>query len=158
MNRKRKSSTIKSYISAIKAVLTNGGIKFRIDQSLLAALTQACKLKNDRVQTKFPITKDIMHMLLSSVSWLFDSPQPYLTALYQVMICTAYYGLFRIGEITESPHVVRAADVLIGTNKQKLMFVLHTSKTHGLGDKPQIIKINGYKERKKGKKSEFQKG
>ena len=30
------------------------------------------------------------------------------------------------------------------SNKNKLMFVLHSSKTHGLGDKPQIIKIQGY--------------
>ena len=29
----------------------------------------------------------------------------------------------------------------VGENKKKLLFVLHSSKTHGEGDKPQMIKI-----------------
>ena len=44
--------------------------------------------------------------------------------------------------MTESQHVVKAKDVHIGINKDKLMFVLHSSKTHGKGTKPQIVKIN----------------
>ena len=36
---KRRSTTIKSYISAIKAVLFNGGIAINEDTALLAALT-----------------------------------------------------------------------------------------------------------------------
>ena len=157
INCNRKSSTIRSYISAIKAVLTNGRIKFKLDESLLAALTQACKLKNDRVQTRLPITKDIMHSLLDKVEESFKTPQPYLTSLYRAMISVAYYGLFRIGEITSSPHVVKAADVKIGTNKDKLMFTLHTSKTHGLGNKPQIVKISSSVEKKKHKNKNFRK-
>ena len=53
-----------------------------------------------------------------------------------------YFGMFRIGEMTESQHVVKAKDVHIGINKDKLMFVLHSSKMHGKGTKPQIVKIN----------------
>ena len=66
----------------------------------------------------------------------------YLTGLYKALLCTAYYGLFRIGELTQSLHVVKAADVHVGENKNKLMFILHMSKTHSKGDKLQIIKIN----------------
>ena len=57
------------------------------------------------------------------------------------MIVTAYFGMFRVGEIADSPHVMKAADVYIGDNKDKLMFILHSSKTHTKSDKPQIIKI-----------------
>ena len=57
------------------------------------------------------------------------------------MLVTAYYRLFRIGEISQSEHVIKACDVHIGTNKKKLMFVVRSSKTHSLGDKPQIVKI-----------------
>ena len=57
------------------------------------------------------------------------------------MFSTAYFGLFRIGEITQSPHVLKAIDVHTGVNKKKMMFVLHSSKTHNKGMKPQIIKI-----------------
>ena len=52
-----------------------------------------------------------------------------------------YYGLFRISELTNSEHVVRAEDVLIATNKNKLLFVLRSSKNSGNDKKPQLIKI-----------------
>ena len=140
---RRKSNTIRSYISAIKAVLGYVGIKLKLDNALLTALTQACKLQNDVIQTKLPITKSVLHLLLNAMERTFDSPQPYLVDLYKALFSTAYYRLFRIGELTASPHVVKATDVHVGTNKKKMMFVLHTSKTHGRGNKPQIIKIKG---------------
>ena len=74
--------------------------------------------------------------------------QPYLLALYKAMYVTAYYGLFRVGELTLSEHVVKAVDVHQGKNKDKLLFVLHTSKTHTRESKPQTITISG--EKKKG--------
>ena len=69
--------------------------------------------------------------------------QPYLLTLYTTMFTTAYFGLFRISEMAHTPsgHAVQAIDVHIGRNKNKLMFVLHTSKTHGRGVKPQIVKV-----------------
>ena len=72
---------------------------------------------------------------------VFPSPQPYLVKMYRALFVTAYFGLFRVGELTKSQHMVRACDVHIGTNKRKLMFILRSSKTHGEGDKPQVIKI-----------------
>ena len=54
---------------------------------------------------------------------------------------TTYYRLFRIGELTYSPHAVKACNVHIGHNKNKFLFVLKSSKTHGEGDPPQLIKI-----------------
>ena len=50
---------------------------------------------------------------------------------------------FRISELTKGVHVVKAVDVHISLNKSKLMFVLRSSKTHGLYAKPQIIIIAG---------------
>ena len=47
VNEKRQSSTIKSYISAIKNVLHDDGVVLNQDTFLLNALTKACKLKND---------------------------------------------------------------------------------------------------------------
>ena len=54
-----------------------------------------------------------------------------------------YFGMFHIGEMTYSQHVVKARDVHVATNKPKILFILHSSKTHGKGDKPQIIKLTG---------------
>ena len=63
--------------------------------------------------------------------------------MYQALFTTMYFGLFRIGEVTHSPHVLKAMDVHCAVNKLKMKFILHSSKTHGKGDKPQIIKIVG---------------
>ena len=60
----------------------------------------------------------------------------------------AYYGLFRVGELAasedthaDSNHAIRVSNVQIGTNKDKILFILHSSKTHGKESPPQLIKI-----------------
>ena len=138
---KKKSSTVKSYISAVKAILCNDGRKINEDKILLSAITMACHLKNDEQSNKLPIRKGVINMLLTKLGSHFRSPQPYLIVMYRALIITIYFGLFRIGEVTSSPHVVKACNVHIRTNKNKVMFVLHMSKTHDRSSKPQIIKI-----------------
>ena len=85
-------------------------------------------------------------MIIDKLSRLFEN-QPYLKTLYQALFITTYFGLFRIGEMTLTPvgHAVKVEDVHVGRNKNKLMFILHTSKTHNRGSKPQIVKISALK-------------
>ena len=111
------------------------------DQVLMNALTRACRLRNDIAMTRLPIKYNLLRSILTTLSDVFEK-QPYLHILYKAMFLTMYYGLLRVGEVTYSEHVVKAADVQIGVNKQKLMFILRSSKTHTKGDKPQIIKIS----------------
>ena len=160
INMNRQSSTIKSYISAIKSVLRDDGEVINEDTYLLNSLTRACCLHKDHVHTRLPIRKSLLLLLVKNTSLLLHD-QPFLQILIKAMLVTAYYGLFRIREITYSQHVLKAKDVRIGRNKGKMMFVLHTSKTHGLDAKPQIIKINslGYTatgERKPKPKTKFE--
>ena len=54
----------------------------------------------------------------------------------------AYFGLFRVGELTTGSHPVMVGDVHIGENKNKFLFILRTSKTHGHSVKPQRVKIS----------------
>ena len=136
----RKSTTIRSYISALKAELKMNKIKVSTDDYLLASLMKACRLRNHKVITKFPIQKPMLHVMIDKVSILFGS-QPYLKCLYQAILITTYYRLFRIGEVTGRSHPIKARDFHIAMNKRKLLFVLHMSKTHGLQNNPQIIKI-----------------
>ena len=49
--------------------------------------------------------------------------------------------MMHISEVAEEPHAVRALDVHIGENKQKLLLVLRSSKTHNRGDKLQLIQL-----------------
>ena len=129
----RKSSTIKSYVSAIRAVLKRLSIHICKNNEVLATLIRTCRLKNDVIQTRLPIRRGLLEGLIKSISKCFKSPQPYLVILYKALMATAYFGLFRVGELTESEHVVKARDVHIALNKDKLMFILHTSKTHTRG-------------------------
>ena len=89
------------------------------------------------------MTHNLLNIILDKVDQVLRD-QPYLIVLYKAILSTTYYGLFRIGEVvkTSSQHFIRVKDVHIGTNKKKLMFVLHTSKTHDQSSKPQIIKIS----------------
>ena len=82
-----------------------------------------------------------MHLLVDKIDKLYDSPQPYLQMLYKAILVTSYFGLFRIGEVTYGPHVIKAKDIHIGINKQKILIVLYSSKTHSSGTKPQLVKI-----------------
>ena len=137
-----KAASIKSYISAIKTILQEDGTILHEDRYLLNVLMQACKVKNSRVRTRFLIHKKLLNIVPKYTSNYFEGKgQPYLANLYVAVFSTAYYGLFRVGELTLSPHVVKAKDVHVGFNKKKLLFVLHSSKTHNKSAKPQIIRI-----------------
>ena len=137
---KLKSSTVKSYIAAIRSVLLEIGEELSKENYLLKSLTRACKLKNDVIIHRLPISTTVLRMILDQIEKMF-AEQPYLRLLYSAMISAAYYGLLRIGEVAQGPHAVLAKNVHIGENKPKLLFILESSKTHNRGDKPQMVKI-----------------
>ena len=99
----KKSAMVKSYISAIKAVLSMNNIKIVEDRYLLCSLVKACRLKNDVVKTRLPIQKAMLGVILKEVSKQYAA-QPYLASLYRAMISIMYFGLLRISEVGESPH------------------------------------------------------
>ena len=135
---KKQSSTVKSYISAIKAVLKENNIKISQDEYLLASLVRACKLKNDKIQTRLPLQKGMLAMVIKRVQDYYDRRnQPYLKSLFCAMISSMYFGPLRISEVTvaDGHHPIQARDVQVGTNKRKFMFLLRTSKTHWTNSK-----------------------
>ena len=139
-----QSSTLKSYFSAIKHTLKLDGYEWDDRKVLLSSLVRSCKLENDRVKTRLPIQKGLLELLLFELDRHFcrDSQQPYLNMLYRTMFCLAYYGMLRVGEITDSPHNVKACNIHVGDNKDKIQIVLYTSKTHGVESRPQKVKIS----------------
>ena len=58
--------------------------------------------------------------------------------------------MLRVGEITLSHHVMKACDTHFAKNKDKLMIMLYSSKTHSTGMRPQHIKITSNKDEKTG--------
>ena len=146
IDRKRTSQTIKSYLSALKLVLQEDGITLNQDQFLIKSLTKACRYKNDRVRLRLQIHVGILKMLLKTIQQHFDKQgQLYLSIMYQALFATAYYGLFRVSELTSGAHPVKVGDVQIGVNKQKLLFLLRSSKMHSENALPQMVKISSLK-------------
>ena len=138
----KKSSTIRSYISAVKSVLREDNVEINENRYLLNALTKSCKYKNERVRIRLPIQKGILKIILGKISEIYsDNGQVYLEKLYKAMFAAGYYGLLRVGEITSGAHPIKAADVHITMNKRKILFILRTLKTHWPDTKPQRVKI-----------------
>ena len=81
---KKQSSTVKSYISAIRAVLQEDSYELSENDFLVSALTKACKLNNDEYRTRLPIHKGLLNILLDQVEKLYDS-QPYPELLYKTI-------------------------------------------------------------------------
>ena len=138
----RQSATVKSYISAIKCILRQDGYQWDEARAGLTALTKACKLKNDEIRIRLPIQMGLLEMILFKINLKF-STQQYLRIMYLAFFSLSYYGLFRVGELALGPHQVKAKDIHIADNKDKILVVLHSSKTHGKYSYPQKVKITG---------------
>ena len=108
---------------------------------LLTTLVRACKLQNGCVRTRLPVGKSLLEILLFKLYRCYDGRQTYLRIMYQTIFSLAYYGLLRVGELTQGTHTVRAKNIHIGENKDKIMLVLYSSKTHGREPKPQKVTI-----------------
>ena len=49
----------------------------------------------------------------------------------------------RVGEISESQHTIKAVNIHKADNRDRILIILYTSKTHSLDSLPQKIKICG---------------
>ena len=135
-----QSQTVKSYVSAIKSVLKGDGYQWNDNQVLLESLIGACRLQNDTVKCHLPIRVGLLEILLFEIQRKF-ADQPYLEVTYKTMSALMYYGLLRIGEVVQGTHTMKAKDIHVAGNKDKIMIVLCSSKTHGKNSLPQKIKI-----------------
>ena len=135
-----QSSTLKSYMSAIKSVLMDDNYDWQDGRLELQTLSRAYRIVNNKLTVRLPICLNLLEVILFEIKCFYHD-QYYLAILYQTLVCIGYHGLFRIRELTSSSHMVKAKDVHIGTNKDKLLFILYSSKTHGEESRPQKIKI-----------------
>ena len=135
-----QSSTIKSYFSAIKHILKCDGYEWDDSKAMLNTVTCSCRVINDRVHIRLPISKKLLDLMLYELQKILDK-QLYLLLMYKALFMLAYYGLMRVGELTTGDHPIKAKDVHIGKTKDKILLWLHTSKTHGKESKAQEIKI-----------------
>ena len=146
-----QSNTVKSYVSAIKKTLIMDGYNWNDNLVLVWSLANACKIINDTVRTRLPIQCSLIEMILFEIQRYFlPLNQYYLELLYKMIFALCYYGLMRVGEVTKSQHVLKAKDVHIAQNKDKILLILYSSKTHTKGSRPQKIKITSNRNEKSG--------
>ena len=68
-----QSSTVKSYVSAIKKILIIDGYKWNDNLVLVRSLAHACRLINDQVRTRLPIHCGLLEMILFEVHRVFHN-------------------------------------------------------------------------------------
>ena len=138
-----QSSTLRSYVSAIKSKLCTDGYVWNQELVYLSSLIRGCKLKNDVIKVRLPISRSLLEIILFEIErrYLILNRQEYECSLYKTAYITLYYGLMRVGEVAASEHAVKAMDVHDAQNKSKFLFVLHSSKMHSRADRPQRIRI-----------------
>ena len=133
---------MKTYVSAIKNILVTDGYPWEDNRLILNSLTKACRVANDRVYNRLPFGDKLLELILFEVQRYFNRDQYYLETMYKALFTLSYYGMLRVCELTktESGHAVKAVDVSLVKNKQKLLFILRTSKMHGANKRLQQIK------------------
>ena len=135
-----QSSTVRSYISAVKASLRLIDYEWNNSTAKLVAITKACRLKNDESKARLPIHIRLLNILLHEID-RFHQQQPYLNILYKAMFAVAYFGLFRVGEIAAGRHSIKACNVHQSSNQRQILFVMYSSKTHNKARPPQKVTI-----------------
>ena len=126
-----QSSSVKSYVSAIKKMVSLVDYEWDNNKIMLSSLTKACRLINDQISIRLRIFCSMLELILFEVGRLFNlTNQPYLNCHYETLFAVGYYRLMRVGEVTFSEHAVKAWDVHLATNKNKILLVLYSSKAH----------------------------
>ena len=149
-----QSSTVRSYVSAIKNILRDDGYNWNEDRILLQSFIGACKMENDKFTCRLPIQVGLLEVLLFELERMFHS-QFYLEKLYKAIFALMYYGLMRIGEVVQGSHTLKAKDMHISQNKNKMLIVLYSSKTHSKANLPQKIKITDLEQYPNNQKDDF---
>ena len=118
--------TIKSYTSAVKAILRENGIEVEYNSVALCLLLRSCKYTTGiGSTTRIPIQKGLLKLIIDKLDKYFlqEFNQPYLCILYKAIVVAGYYGMMRIGELIDSEcdHAIKFSDVHYARNKSKVM-------------------------------------
>lgn len=136
-----KSTSITSMVSAISYIHNIKGYRNPTEAFLIKKLLRATKLTSHSDNRK-PITIPILKALLEALTLVTTTSTVLL--LFRAMFLVAFFGLFRIGEITFSQrgshNVIMRKNLELHKNKQSNSFAiihLHSYK-HSLGQRAKI--------------------
>lgn len=141
-NTGNQAPTVSSYMSAIKYKLKKDGVIIPDKNFEIASIIRTCKIKNNAVFYRCGINKPMMKNLVAILKKdCNDKGQEYLFKLYRAMFWTAYYGMFRISELTESKHALKFQDMKEAINKRKFLCILRSAKNLKKSEFPHTVHI-----------------
>ena len=156
----KQSSSVRSYISAIKTTIVDDGYQWDDGKLMVRSMARACRVINDVVKTHLPVHRKLLELILFEVNRYFvkEKNQMYLSTAYSTIFALGYYGLMQVGELTKtdnSEKTIKARDIHIAVNKNKILIILYSSKTHSVRAKPQEIKIKAQQDVQGSQKQKF---
>ena len=123
LTRKLALSAITSYLSAISYVHKLRGLhdptKSFLIQMLLTALS-----RRQPVDIRLPVTRPVLHELVRALS--LTNSSAFQRSLFSALFLVAFYGLFRIGELTAKSNRFASSVVQFGN----LTFLSRNGRTH----------------------------
>ncbi len=134
----KSSHTIASYMTGICSRLRLDGVDLRENEYLMKQLHRAAK-KKDSERIRCPVTKNLLNQILKRVD--LATANDFKASLFKAIFAVAYEGLFRIGELVESEHALKATCVMQAADGEELNCVQHSSKVLQKGDPPVVVHI-----------------
>ena len=132
--------TTTSYVSAIGYVHKLAGTYDPASSLLVKKSLQAIRKMQPSCDTRLPITKDILHLLVSTAGHAIHSM--YRLKLMQAMFMLAYHAFLLVGEITESEHDLFLSYVTLTTTSIKLLF-LSSKHASGVSQEAMVSAMTG---------------
>lgn len=135
-------ATINSYLSAIAYVHKLRGFSDPCKTFLIEKLRVAIGRRR-KADVRLPISKALLHQLVNALT--HTAPSAYQRALYTSMFMIAFYGFFRLGELTCKQATmtdrVVSYDNITFVNSQSVNIVITRFK-HNTNNRPFTIVIN----------------
>ncbi len=132
-----QSSTIASYIAGIRSRLQLDGVVLHENEYAMKQMHRAAK-KRDVQRIRKPVSFTLLSQALDRLQFVIDDK--YELQLFKAIFVTAYYGMFRIGELVESEHAIKLRNVL-GDDDRTVHLIQHSSKVMKPGQIPLVVEI-----------------
>ena len=119
-------TTIITYISGVKHHLRVRGARDFNDSFLLKLTLKGVAASPHELDVRLLITLPVLERMLHALPLVHDNQ--FEVCMYSVLLTVGFHGLFYLGELAMSEHVILSENVHIGTNKVVIIFP--TSKTN----------------------------
>ena len=120
------ASTIQLYLSGVKHHLKLRSIHYYEASFPLHMVMKGVSATGNKSDIKLPISLKLLHEMWGAIPFIVDSK--FDTIMYRSLLSFTFHGLFRPGEVTYSPHVIKVENVYFV--EDQLQVHLKSSKSH----------------------------